>query len=158
MRSRVEAEEVRLVGYEWWWWGKVRKGKLRVRARKGVESLSPPPHLSGAEGATAGAARVRPDAGVQAAPITAASAAPPPLLLRLRGGRKGVAAKHTAKEEALKHKLATKNMGGGKEGLQDRLGGKAGHAKVVSFCTSLFRLRVSDSVLLWLVGVSTAWL
>jgi hypothetical protein len=52
-------------------------------------------------------------------------------LLRLRGGRKGVQAKHTAKEQALKQKLATKNMGGGKEGLQDRLGGKAGHAKVV---------------------------
>jgi len=42
-----------------------------------------------------------------------------------------VQAKHTAKEQALKQKLATKNMGGGKEGLQDRLGGKAGHAKVV---------------------------
>ena len=53
-------------------------------------------------------------------------------LLRLRGGRKGVAAKHTAKEQALKHKLATKNMGGGKEGQQDRLGGKAGHAKVTT--------------------------
>lgn len=74
-----------------------------------------------------------PDADVQAALSTAA---PLPLLLRLRGGRKGVAAKHTAKEEALKHKLATKNMGGGKEGLQDRLGGKAGHAKVamLAFC------------------------
>ena len=55
-------------------------------------------------------------------------------LLRLRGGRKGVAAKHTAKEMALKTKLATKNMGGGKEGLADRQGGKAGHAKVVRAC------------------------
>ena len=53
--------------------------------------------------------------------------------LRLRGGRKGVSAKHTAKEQAQKHQLATKNMGGGKDGLADRLGGKAGHAKV-SFC------------------------
>ena len=52
-------------------------------------------------------------------------------LMRLRGGRKGVQAKHSSKEEALKNKLATKNMGGGKEGLQDRLGGKAGHAKLV---------------------------
>jgi hypothetical protein len=53
------------------------------------------------------------------------------VVLRLRGGRKGVSAKHTSKEMAEKHKLATKNMGGGKEGLQDRLGGKAGHAKFV---------------------------
>ena len=53
--------------------------------------------------------------------------------LRLRGGRKGVSAKHTAKEQAQKHHLATKNMGGGKDGLEDRLGGKAGHAKV-RFC------------------------
>lgn len=60
------------------------------------------------------------------------------VLLRLRGGRKGVQAKHTSKEQALKHKLATKNMGGGKEGLQDRLGGKAGHAKVICGCRTMF--------------------
>ena len=50
-------------------------------------------------------------------------------VLRLRGGRKGVSAKHTAKEISEKNKLANKNMGGGKAGLEDRLGGKAGHAK-----------------------------
>ncbi|KXZ45367.1 hypothetical protein GPECTOR_55g273 [Gonium pectorale] len=38
-------------------------------------------------------------------------------------------AKHTAKEIAQKVAAATTNMGGGKNGLEDRLGGKAGHAK-----------------------------
>ncbi|EKX47163.1 hypothetical protein GUITHDRAFT_45817, partial [Guillardia theta CCMP2712] len=52
-------------------------------------------------------------------------------VLRLRGGRKGVSAKHTAKEISEKNKLANKNMGGGKAGLEDRLGGKAGHAKLI---------------------------
>jgi len=50
-------------------------------------------------------------------------------VLRLRGGRKGISAKHTTKEEAAKTQLATKNMGGGKAGLADRAGGKGGHAK-----------------------------
>jgi len=51
------------------------------------------------------------------------------VVLRLRGGRKGISAKHTTKEEAAKTQLATKNMGGGKAGLADRAGGKGGHAK-----------------------------
>ncbi|PNH03384.1 hypothetical protein TSOC_010577 [Tetrabaena socialis] len=38
-------------------------------------------------------------------------------------------AKHTAKEIAMKVAEATTNKGGGKSGLEDRLGGKAGHAK-----------------------------
>ncbi|KAG2483603.1 hypothetical protein HYH03_017545 [Edaphochlamys debaryana] len=38
-------------------------------------------------------------------------------------------AKHTAKEIAMKAHAATTNMGGGGEGKEDRLGGKAGHAK-----------------------------
>jgi hypothetical protein len=38
-------------------------------------------------------------------------------------------AKHTAAELKAKEKAATTNMGGGKAGLADRLGGKAGHAK-----------------------------
>lgn len=38
-------------------------------------------------------------------------------------------AKHTAAELAAKAKAALTNMGGGKAGLEDRLGGKAGHAK-----------------------------
>nr|CAC33094.1 hypothetical protein [Rhodomonas sp. CS24] len=52
-------------------------------------------------------------------------------ILRLRGGRKGVAAKHTSGEVASKTALATRNAGGGKAGLQDRKGGKAGHAKFI---------------------------
>uniref|UniRef100_A0A7S0UJ91 C2H2-type domain-containing protein n=1 Tax=Polytomella parva TaxID=51329 RepID=A0A7S0UJ91_9CHLO len=38
-------------------------------------------------------------------------------------------AKHTAAEIAAKVHAATTNMGGGKAGLADRLGGRAGHAK-----------------------------
>jgi len=38
-------------------------------------------------------------------------------------------AKHTAAEIKNKVKEATMNKGGGKAGLQDRLGGAAGHAK-----------------------------
>ncbi|KAJ9519393.1 hypothetical protein QJQ45_023033 [Haematococcus lacustris] len=38
-------------------------------------------------------------------------------------------AKHTAAEIKAKEKAALTNMGGGKLGLSDRLGGKAGHAK-----------------------------
>jgi len=38
-------------------------------------------------------------------------------------------AKHTASEIKNKVHAATTNMGGGKAGLQDRLGGKVGHAK-----------------------------
>jgi hypothetical protein len=38
-------------------------------------------------------------------------------------------AKHTAAELAKKAKESTTNKGGGKEGLADRKGGKAGHAK-----------------------------
>ncbi len=38
-------------------------------------------------------------------------------------------AKHTAKEIAMKTAAATTNKGGGKDGLEDRLGGKAGHAR-----------------------------
>jgi len=52
-------------------------------------------------------------------------------VLRLRGGRKGISAKHTAGEEAAKNKLATGNIGGGKAGIADRTGGAAGHAKFV---------------------------
>lgn len=38
-------------------------------------------------------------------------------------------AKHTTREINMKIAEATTNKGGGKDGLQDRLGGKAGHAK-----------------------------
>lgn len=38
-------------------------------------------------------------------------------------------AKHTAAEIAAKVKASTTNQGGGKAGLEDRKGGKAGHAK-----------------------------
>jgi hypothetical protein len=38
-------------------------------------------------------------------------------------------AKHTAKEINAKIHAATTNMGGGKAGHQDRLGGRVGHAK-----------------------------
>lgn len=38
-------------------------------------------------------------------------------------------AKHTSAEIKAKVHAATTNMGGGKAGLQDRLGGKVGHAK-----------------------------
>lgn len=41
--------------------------------------------------------------------------------------------KHTASETARKTQLATKNMGGGAAGLQDRMGGQAGHSRYV--CT-----------------------
>lgn len=44
-------------------------------------------------------------------------------------GGKAKPTKHTAKELDAKAKAATQNAGGGKQGLQDRLGGKAGHAK-----------------------------
>eukprot|EP00961_Rhodomonas_salina_P282729 3820527-Rhodomonas_salina.1 len=52
-------------------------------------------------------------------------------LLRIRGGRKGVSAKHTASEVAAKTALATQNAGGGKAGLADRKGGKAGGSRKV---------------------------
>eukprot|EP00470_Lotharella_oceanica_P004560 CAMPEP_0170173570 /NCGR_PEP_ID=MMETSP0040_2-20121228/6863_1 /TAXON_ID=641309 /ORGANISM="Lotharella oceanica, Strain CCMP622" /LENGTH=152 /DNA_ID=CAMNT_0010414815 /DNA_START=81 /DNA_END=539 /DNA_ORIENTATION=- len=45
------------------------------------------------------------------------------------GGRKGKENKHTKAELKAKEKAATKNMGGGAEGLMDRKGGEAGHAK-----------------------------
>ena len=38
-------------------------------------------------------------------------------------------AKHTAAEIKAKAHAATINRGGGKEGLQDRKGGRVGHAK-----------------------------
>lgn len=38
-------------------------------------------------------------------------------------------AKHTAAELAAKARAATQNAGGGKAGLADRLGGKAGHSR-----------------------------
>jgi hypothetical protein len=38
-------------------------------------------------------------------------------------------AKHTSAEIKAKVHAATTNMGGGKAGLQDRLGGKVGHSK-----------------------------
>ena len=41
--------------------------------------------------------------------------------------------KHTAKEINNKIKAATANMGGGKSGLEDRKGGKAGHAKLICY-------------------------
>eukprot|EP00961_Rhodomonas_salina_P278037 3756796-Rhodomonas_salina.1 len=52
-------------------------------------------------------------------------------VLRIRGGRKGVQAKHSAGEVSSKTALATQNAGGGKNGVQDRKGGKAGHAKFI---------------------------
>jgi hypothetical protein len=36
---------------------------------------------------------------------------------------------HTSAELKAKAEAATRNKGGGKEGLEDRKGGKAGHAK-----------------------------
>ena len=48
-------------------------------------------------------------------------------------GGKAKPTKHTAAEIAKKTALATTNMGGGKEGLLDRLGGAAGHAKFVCY-------------------------
>ena len=42
---------------------------------------------------------------------------------------KGYITKHTAKELETKAKLATQNAGGGKSGLEDRKGGKAGHSR-----------------------------
>jgi len=45
-------------------------------------------------------------------------------------GGKAKPTKHTASEVAKKTQLATQNMGGGSAGLSDRLGGKAGHAKL----------------------------
>jgi hypothetical protein len=42
---------------------------------------------------------------------------------------KGKPQQHTAKEIAQKTKMATQNVGGGKTGKSDRLGGKAGHAR-----------------------------
>ena len=55
--------------------------------------------------------------------------------------------KHTAAECAMKAKLANTNMGGGKEGLKDRLGGAAGHSKFLcDHCktplTSLVQARI----------------
>lgn len=44
-------------------------------------------------------------------------------------GGKAKPTKHTAREVAKKTALATQNAGGGLEGLKDRLGGPAGHAK-----------------------------
>mmetsp|Transcript_836 Transcript_836/g.1322 ORF Transcript_836/g.1322 Transcript_836/m.1322 type:complete len:169 (-) Transcript_836:127-633(-) len=45
------------------------------------------------------------------------------------GGRKGKENKHTKSELKAKEKAATKNMGGGEMGLNDRKGGEAGHSK-----------------------------
>mmetsp|Transcript_24935 Transcript_24935/g.59968 ORF Transcript_24935/g.59968 Transcript_24935/m.59968 type:complete len:208 (+) Transcript_24935:76-699(+) len=45
------------------------------------------------------------------------------------GGRKGKENKHTKTELKNKEKTATQNVGGGKDGLKDRKGGEAGHAK-----------------------------
>lgn len=42
---------------------------------------------------------------------------------------KGKAQSHTAKEIAMKTKMANQNAGGGDKGKADRLGGRAGHAK-----------------------------
>eukprot|EP00758_Cryptobia_borreli_P007750 Tbor_TRINITY_DN5327_c4_g1::TRINITY_DN5327_c4_g1_i3::g.4963::m.4963 len=44
-------------------------------------------------------------------------------------GGKAKPTKHTAKEISGKNFAATVNRGGGKDGLKDRLGGAAGHAK-----------------------------
>eukprot|EP00796_Vickermania_ingenoplastis_P012775 gene12775-8713_t len=44
-------------------------------------------------------------------------------------GGKAKPTKHTAAETARKNKLANTNMGGGAEGLKDRKGGEAGHAR-----------------------------
>ena len=44
-------------------------------------------------------------------------------------GRKGVKTKHSAKDLAARQAASLQNKGGGKEGLADRLGGKAGHSK-----------------------------
>ena len=44
-------------------------------------------------------------------------------------GGKAKPTKHTAKELAGKFKDATQNKGGGKAGVADRKGGKAGHSK-----------------------------
>lgn len=43
---------------------------------------------------------------------------------------KAKAKKHTAKTLAQRQKASTMNKGGGKGGQKDRLGGKAGHAKL----------------------------
>eukprot|EP00658_Telonema_sp_P-2_P013307 TRINITY_DN15040_c0_g1_i2.p1 TRINITY_DN15040_c0_g1~~TRINITY_DN15040_c0_g1_i2.p1 ORF type:complete len:131 (+),score=32.30 TRINITY_DN15040_c0_g1_i2:153-545(+) len=48
-------------------------------------------------------------------------------------GGKAKPTKHTSAEIAKKNHLATTNMGGGKAGLKDRLGGAAGHAKFVCY-------------------------
>jgi hypothetical protein len=48
-------------------------------------------------------------------------------------GGKAKPTKHTSAETARKTALATTNMGGGKEGLHDRLGGAAGHSKFVCY-------------------------
>eukprot|EP00386_Alphamonas_edax_P009028 GDKI01029671.1.p2 GENE.GDKI01029671.1~~GDKI01029671.1.p2 ORF type:complete len:101 (-),score=43.15 GDKI01029671.1:34-336(-) len=42
-------------------------------------------------------------------------------------------AKHTAAELKAKEHASSTNMGGGKAGLQDRLGGKAGHSKFMCY-------------------------
>lgn len=46
---------------------------------------------------------------------------------------KGYVTKHTSKELQMKDKLANQNAGGGAAGKQDRLGGKAGHAKFLCY-------------------------
>ncbi|EPY31587.1 transcription factor [Angomonas deanei] len=46
-------------------------------------------------------------------------------------GGKAKPTKHTAAETARKEKLATTNMGGGKDGLKDRKGGAVGHSKFI---------------------------
>jgi hypothetical protein len=45
-------------------------------------------------------------------------------------GGKAKPTKHTSAEISKKTQLATQNAGGGGAGLSDRLGGKAGHAKL----------------------------
>ena len=45
-------------------------------------------------------------------------------------GGKAKPTKHTAKEIKAKAKAAKMNKGGGKSGIKDRKGGKAGHAKL----------------------------